>query len=128
MSQGLGDGRHSRAGGGRASSHSRERANHWRAEWEPPMTISFTRRFRRAALLLAAAALFCAATASPGFAYSDEARQKCTGDAFRLCAAEIPNVSKITACMIKRRADLSPGCRAVMDRDLAQKSNAIAAQ
>jgi hypothetical protein len=92
------------------------------------MTISFTRRFRRAGLLIAATALFSAAAASPGSAYSEEARQKCTGDAFRLCAAEIPNVSRIAACMIKRRADLSPGCRAVMDRDLAQKSNAIAEQ
>jgi len=30
-----------------------------------------------------------------------------TGDAFRLCSAEIPNIPKITACTIKHRADLS---------------------
>jgi hypothetical protein len=48
--------------------------------------------------------------------------------AFRLCSSEIPNIPKITACMIKHRADLSPGCRAVMDRDMSQKSNKVAAQ
>jgi hypothetical protein len=51
----------------------------------------------------------------------------CTGDAFRLCSSEIPNIPKITACMHKKRASLSTGCRAVMDRDLAQ-SNKVAAQ
>ena len=29
----------------------------------------------------------------------------CTGDAFRLCSSEIPNIPKITACMIKHRAE-----------------------
>jgi hypothetical protein len=65
---------------------------------------------------------------STGFAYTAEAQRMCTGDAFRLCAAEIPDVAKITACMIKHRADLSAGCRAVMERNLAQKSSTIAEQ
>ena len=46
----------------------------------------------------------------------------CTGDAFRLCSSEIPNIPRITACMYKHRADLSTGCRTVMDRDLAQQA------
>jgi hypothetical protein len=50
----------------------------------------------------------------------------CTSDAFRLCAAEIPNIPKITACMVRHRADLSAGCRAVMDRDMSQKPRAVA--
>ena len=54
------------------------------------------------------------------FAYTAEAQQMCTGDAFRLCSTDIPNIPAITACMIKHRADLSPGCRAVMDKDLAK--------
>ena len=41
----------------------------------------------------------------------------CTGDAMRLCGHEIPNVQRITACMHKQRANVSAGCRAVMDRD-----------
>jgi len=50
----------------------------------------------------------------------------CTGDAFRLCAAEIPDIPKITACMVKHCADLSAGCRAVMDREMAQRSSTVA--
>ncbi|MFT4118519.1 hypothetical protein [Bradyrhizobium sp.] len=54
-------------------------------------------------------------------AFSADAQQMCTADAFRLCGAEIPNIPRITACMIQHRSDLSPGCRAVMDRDSAQQ-------
>ena len=92
------------------------------------MTNSVTKTFRRAAVLLAFAASFSAFSSSASFAFSSEAQQMCTGDAFRLCSDEIPNISKITACMMKKRASLSTGCRAVMDRDLAQKSNKVAAQ
>jgi hypothetical protein len=81
--------------------------------------------FRRAALVLTVAVPFSMA-ASPSFAYTLEAQQMCTGDAFRLCAAEIPDIPKITACMVKHRNDLSPGCRSVMDRGMAQKSSAVA--
>jgi hypothetical protein len=77
-------------------------------------------------LALTFAALLSPITSSTGFAYTLEAQQMCTGDAFRLCASEIPDIPKITACMIKRRAALSAGCRAVMDRDMAQKPNAVA--
>ena len=90
------------------------------------MTISFATTFRRAAFALTVAALLSPITSSTGFAYTLEAQQMCTGDAFRLCASEIPDIPKITACMIKRRAALSAGCRAVMDRDMAQKPNAVA--
>ena len=90
------------------------------------MTISFATMFRRTALVLAIATPFSLA-ANSGFAYTLEAQQMCSGDAFRLCSAEIPNIPKITACMVKHRADLSAGCRAVMDRDFAaQKSRKVA--
>jgi hypothetical protein len=55
----------------------------------------------------------------PSFAYTAEAQQMCTGDAFKFCSSEIPNIPAITACMYKHRTQLSVGCRAVMDRDLA---------
>jgi hypothetical protein len=90
------------------------------------MTSSFATTFRRAAFALTVAASLWSLTSSTGFAYTLEAQQMCTGDAFRLCAGEIPNIPKVTACMVKHRADLSAGCRAVMDRDMAQKSSAIA--
>ena len=67
--------------------------------------------------MLAVAASLSAVTSTSSFAYSEEARAQCTGDAFRLCSSEIPNIPKITACMIKNRSNLSTGCRAVMDRD-----------
>jgi len=43
----------------------------------------------------------------------------CTGDAMRLCGHEVPNVQRITACMARNRAHVSPGCRAVMEREHA---------
>ena len=92
------------------------------------MTASFITTFRRAAFVLAVAVPLCSMTSSAGFAYTLEAQQMCTGDAVRLCASEIPDIPKITACMIKHRAGLSPGCRAVMDRGQAQKSSTVAQQ
>ena len=88
------------------------------------MTKSFSSKsliakIRDASLALGFAAVVSVAS-TPSFAYTAEAQQMCTGDAFRLCSSEIPNIPKITACMIKHRADLSPGCRAVMDKDMAK--------
>jgi hypothetical protein len=53
-------------------------------------------------------------------AFSPEAQQMCTGDAFRLCRSEIPDIPRVTGCMIKNRASLSSGCRAVIDHDQAE--------
>ena len=83
------------------------------------MTVFFTNTVRKAGLALVLAASFSAVASTSGFAFSAEAQQMCTGDAFRLCSSEIPNISNITACMRKQRASLSSGCRAVMDKDLA---------
>jgi hypothetical protein len=90
------------------------------------MTASNT--IRQAGLVLAFAVSFSALSSSASFAFSAEAQQMCTGDAFRLCSSEIPNIPKITACMIKHKADLSTGCRAVMDRDLGKQASKVAAQ
>jgi hypothetical protein len=95
---------------------------------EPKMTASFTRTIRQAGLVLAFAVSFSALSSSSSFAFSAEAQQMCTGDAFRLCSSEIPNVSRITACMIKQRANLSSGCRIVLDRDLAAQRSKVAAK
>ena len=92
------------------------------------MTASFTKTIRQAGLMLAFAVSVSALSSTSSFAFSAEAQQMCTGDAFRLCSSEIPNISKITACMVKQRANLSTGCRAVMDRDMAQKSSKVASE
>jgi hypothetical protein len=92
------------------------------------MTASFTRTLRRAGLVLAVAASIASLSSTSSFAFSAEAQEMCTSDALRLCSSEIPDIPKITACMFKHRADLSTGCRTVMDRDLAQKSGKVAGQ
>lgn len=91
------------------------------------MTASF-RTLGRVALGLAFAASFSALSSTASFAFSAEAQQMCTSDAFRLCSSEIPNIPKITACMIKQRANLSAGCRAVMDKDMAAKKSSKVAE
>jgi len=90
------------------------------------MTASLSRTLRKAGLLAAFAVSFSALSSSASFAFSAEAQQMCTGDAFRLCGSEIPDVSRITACMLKQRASLSAGCRTVMDRDLAAQAKVAA--
>jgi hypothetical protein len=61
--------------------------------------------------LMLAMALSVSTWSTPGSAYTPEQQQACSGDAFRLCGPEIPDVDRITACMIRNKAQLSPGCR-----------------
>ena len=86
-----------------------------------------TKSIRKAAFVTALVVSFSTLSTS-GYAFSPEAQQMCTGDALRLCSSEIPDIPRITACMVKNRASLSSGCRTVMDRDLAQQSSKVAAQ
>jgi hypothetical protein len=96
---------------------------------EPTMTTSLNRTIRQAGLVLAFAVSIASLSSTSSFAFSSDAQAQCTGDAFRLCSSEIPNVSKITACMIRQRTSLSPGCRQVMDRDLGEtKGKKVAAE
>jgi hypothetical protein len=83
-------------------------------------TKSLTAKIRDASLALGFAAIVSIVSTTSSFAFSSEAQQQCTGDAFRLCSSEIPNIPKITACMMKHRSDLSAGCRTVMDKELAK--------
>jgi hypothetical protein len=85
-----------------------------------------TTTFRQAGFTIALVVDLCAAS-TQSFAFSAEAQQMCTGDAFRLCSSDIPNVPAVTACMLKHRANLSVGCRTVMERDLVQKGGKVAA-
>lgn len=43
--------------------------------------------------------------------YSANEQALCTDDAFRLCSSAIPDVDRVTACMVQKQAQLSPGCR-----------------
>lgn len=68
-------------------------------------------RFRQS-VAAASLALALAVLVQPGagFAYTPEQQQACTPDAMRLCGEFVPNVDAITACMIQRKAQLSPQC------------------
>ena len=61
--------------------------------------------------LMLATALAVSMWPAASRAYTDEQQQACSGDAFRLCSVDIPDVDRITACMIRNRAQLSPACR-----------------
>ena len=52
--------------------------------------------------LMLATALAASVWSSAGQAYTPEQEQACTGDAFRLCSPEIPDVDRVTACMVRR--------------------------
>jgi hypothetical protein len=80
------------------------------------MTLKTTQQI---ALAFAIAISGMGLSVSPGLAFSSEAQQMCTGDAMRLCSSEIPDISRVAACMHHKRAQVSPGCRAVMDREVA---------
>jgi hypothetical protein len=102
------------------------------SRWEPNMTKSFvsksfTSKLRQAGLILTVATTMSVFTSHQSFAFSAEAQQMCTGDAFKLCSSEIPSIPKVTACMISHRAQLSSGCRAVMDKELGGKGKKVAA-
>src|ERR1700744_230103 len=62
--------------------------------------------------LMCATALSCALLPTAASAYTPEEQQACQPDAFRLCGSEIPDVDRVTAGMIAKKAQLSPQCRA----------------
>src|ERR1700730_987884 len=43
--------------------------------------------------------------------YTQDEQAACSSDAFRLCGPEIPDVDRVTACMVRNKSQLSPGCR-----------------
>jgi hypothetical protein len=61
--------------------------------------------------LMLAMALSASLLASAAQAYTPEQQQACTGDALQLCGEFVPDVDRVTACMIRRKSQLSPGCR-----------------
>ena len=62
--------------------------------------------------IMLATALSVSLWSTTSKAYTPEEQQACSPDAFRLCSSEIPDVDRVTACMIRNKSQLSPGCRA----------------
>lgn len=79
------------------------------------MTFFRIRNFH--AGLMLATALSVSMWSTAGEAYTPEQEQACTGDAFRLCSSEIPDVARVTACMSAKKSQLTPPCRAQFRED-----------
>ncbi|UMY18884.1 hypothetical protein MMB17_06150 [Methylobacterium organophilum] len=63
-------------------------------------------------LALSAPAAFAQVT---GAQVTSAQRAACAPDVLRHCAGDIPNATRITACLKSKRAEISAGCRAVLD-------------
>jgi hypothetical protein len=61
--------------------------------------------------LMLATALSVSMWPAASHAYTPEQQQACSDDAFRLCSSDIPDVDRVTACMIGKKEQLTPGCR-----------------
>jgi len=72
--------------------------------------LAFRRKFQFGLMLAMAVSVLIWPAA--GRAYTPEEQQACSGDAFRLCGPEIPDVDRVTVCMIRNKSQLSPQCRA----------------
>jgi hypothetical protein len=72
--------------------------------------MSLFRNFQLGATF--AVALAVSILPTTGHAYTPEEQQACQPDAFRLCSSEIPDVDRVTACMVAKKSQLSPQCRA----------------
>ena len=82
------------------------------------MRIVGSSRFQFGLLLATALSILPGA----GHAYTGEEQQACTGDAFRLCMGAIPDVDRVTACMVAKKSQLSPGCAVYFRRGPATKA------
>ena len=81
------------------------------------ITNRLTARYSTTRLLASACFLAFTSYAMPSAAQgvptaTAEERAACTPDVFRLCSSEIPNVTRIIACMKRERPKLSPACAA----------------
>ena len=74
--------------------------------------IAYARGAKAAALIAATLLLPAADGRAQG---TRQEREACTPDVFRLCAAQIPNVDAIVSCLNRKKSQLSPACRVVMN-------------
>ena len=65
---------------------------------------------------LGAVVLLLTMVSLPAFAYSQEDADACTPDAMRLCQNAIPDVTRVTQCLVQNRQRLSPACSSVFNR------------
>ncbi|WP_291867361.1 hypothetical protein [Bradyrhizobium sp.] len=87
--------------------------------------MTFTGSDSRGGRLLVATALTFGMLTTASLAHTPEQQQMCAGDAMRLCSSEIPDVDRITACMVRQRAALSDGCKAVFRKEPPASATAV---
>jgi hypothetical protein len=75
--------------------------------------------------MLLASVLGISVGPAAGQSYTPEQEQACTGDAFRLCSSDIPDISRVTACMVRNKSQLSPACRAQFRPDPEPREAAV---
>ena len=75
--------------------------------------------------MLLASVLGVSVGPAAGQTYTPEQEQACTGDAFRLCSSEIPDISRVTACMVAKKSQLSPPCRVQFGPDPEPREAAV---
>jgi len=75
--------------------------------------MTFARSIFYRGSLMVATAFTLGMLTTTSQAYTAEQQQMCSGDAMRLCSSEVPDVDRVTACMMRQRASLSEGCKAV---------------
>jgi len=61
--------------------------------------------------LALAAVSFISVVPTSVHAYTPEQQQACTPDAMRLCGDFVPDVDRVTTCMIQKKSQLSAECR-----------------
>jgi hypothetical protein len=67
----------------------------------------------KSALVLFAASLFLPSATLGQSDLRAQQEQACQDDAFRLCPDEIPDEARVTHCLARQKAKLSPPCRAM---------------
>ena len=87
--------------------------------------MTFSGSIFRGGKLLVASAMTLGLLTTASLAYTPEQQQLCTGDAMRLCGQEIPDVDRVTACMIRNQAQLSDGCKSVFRKEPAAPATPV---
>jgi hypothetical protein len=81
-----------------------------------------SRKFQVQFGLMLATAFSLSTLPAAGQGYTPEQQQACTPDAMRLCGDYVPNVDRITACMIQKRSQLSAQCKVYFRPDSPPES------
>src|SRR5436309_10767348 len=75
------------------------------------VAIIGTAKLRGAVVLLGVSLLGASSASAQDYRGTADQQSACMSDVFRLCSSDIPDVSRIVACLKRERPRLSDGCR-----------------